>query len=291
MEAIGLGRWNETVAQWHQNTSQDLDCPLTPREDRVDHFDYLDQFEPWDAADLRSLERASGKRQREDDKAFLNKWGIPSQISEAIMSGASSSVDANMNAAMDTNKENKRPRNGGDIQKQREEMMKTATTGFERFVMDHFFKAEDSKEEILQTIQNTNNHIKAVESTLQKHDDRANKMEERMNKFEEALRQVHNGSGAGSDVSRTTAGGGIGVGGPPGLSPSSRFQDFKPTYIELKGWVTNWSDHGARAEQLLTWSDCQKLIDNCLERCNQLEKDAVDRETTELINSGRYMFG
>ncbi len=112
-----------------------------------------------------------------------------------------------------------------------------------------------------------------------------------MNKFEEALRQARNGSGAGSDVSRSTAGGGSGGGGPPGLSFSSRFQDFTPTYIELKGWVTNWSDHGARAEQLLTWSDCQKLIDNCLERCNQLEKDAVDREATERINSGRYMFG
>eukprot|EP00959_Pyramimonas_sp_CCMP1952_P268116 5606022-Pyramimonas_sp.AAC.1 len=30
---------------------------------------------------------------------------------------------------------------------------------------------------------------------------------------------------------------------------------FTPTYIELKGWVTNWNDRTARSEQMPMWSD------------------------------------
>jgi len=67
---------------------------------------------------------------------------------------------------------------------------------------------------------------------------------------------------------------------------------FSPTYVELKGWVTNWSDRDRRSQEMLMWEDVKVLIDNITNHClSEDDRVHVCVDGTERINAGRYMFG
>jgi len=87
LQSIGLGRLGETADGWLRNTSQDLDRPLTQIQEGG--FSYCDQFVPFSHEDLLALDRAAAKRQREDDIAFLNKWGLSETFLDETMVTAS----------------------------------------------------------------------------------------------------------------------------------------------------------------------------------------------------------
>eukprot|EP00959_Pyramimonas_sp_CCMP1952_P132927 2779163-Pyramimonas_sp.AAC.1 len=66
---------------------------------------------------------------------------------------------------------------------------------------------------------------------------------------------------------------------------------FTPTYIELKGWVTNWNDRTARSEQMLMWSDFRQLADNVIKILGEDDAAYICPDATGRVNAGRYMFG
>eukprot|EP00959_Pyramimonas_sp_CCMP1952_P075863 1585757-Pyramimonas_sp.AAC.2 len=67
---------------------------------------------------------------------------------------------------------------------------------------------------------------------------------------------------------------------------------FSPSYIELKGWVTDWNDRDRRSQEMLMWDDVKVIIGIITTHClSEDDRVHVCVDGAERINAGRYMFG
>eukprot|EP00959_Pyramimonas_sp_CCMP1952_P187227 3914914-Pyramimonas_sp.AAC.1 len=84
-----------------------------------------------------------------------------------------------------------------------------------------------------------------------------------------------------STTSGPSSGGAPVASSRPGSAVSQSF--FTPTYIVLKGWVTDWNDRTVRSEQMLMWSDCKQIVDNVIKILGEDDATYICPDATERI--------
>eukprot|EP00959_Pyramimonas_sp_CCMP1952_P408454 8560457-Pyramimonas_sp.AAC.1 len=66
---------------------------------------------------------------------------------------------------------------------------------------------------------------------------------------------------------------------------------WKPEFLEIKGWVKNWSNPKKRSEEMLGQKDLQTLVSNMVDALPEDTKMCVDKDRTIRLNAGRTLYG
>ena len=84
----------------------------------------------------------------------------------------------------------------------------------------------------------------------------------------------------------------LGTSTRPGTSFTSTSRgtnDWKPGYVELKGWVTDWSSPASRANQSITTDQLEQLFEAAIGVLPQHLKSIVCGEKSRKMNAGRML--
>eukprot|EP00959_Pyramimonas_sp_CCMP1952_P049170 1027066-Pyramimonas_sp.AAC.1 len=100
---------------------------------------------------------------------------------------------------------------------------------------------------------------------------------------------VNTSQNSASTTSGPSSGGAPGPPSRPGSVANSSY--FTPSYIELKGWVTNWNVRTNRSEQMLMWSDSKQIVENVTKSLGEDAATYICPDASERVNAGRFMFG
>ena len=173
---------------------------------------------------------------------------------------------------------------GPDVEARRAQTLAQFTDPFQRMMIEGMYKQEDVGDDIRETVEATKSDIKRMDGVLAEHTTRMDETDKRMDELEKTLKTLQNGSA----ISTFSAGSGPPDGGGGGSGGRTQ---FSPTYIEIKGWVTDWANHQNRCAQMLTFDDAMILLNNISKVIAPDDQAFLSKEGTERINSGRYMFG
>ena len=125
-------------------------------------FSFSEQYHPWDRADLEAIERASSKRQREEDITWLQKYGLDEDIFEVM-----AAVDAQMGEET-ANTQNTRARSQ-EMMDQRKQALDNEPDAFKTMMMKHVWDTEESNENLKVVMETTRADIKKIDGTLKDH--------------------------------------------------------------------------------------------------------------------------
>ena len=259
-----------------------------PGESLSQAFDYLSQYYPWNKADLGVIEAASTKRRRDEDGLWLARYGLDPDVWEAMAAASDRMTDESRA---------KRARSE-EIQQEREALLAKEQDPFKQMMMKHVWKTEDSHADLISITEASRKDVGRIDVTLKQHGERMDRFEAKTELLEKQLQQIREGSGAGSTSTTASGAGGGGGGGPPGGGGGGGYSRgsnsyFNPSYVEMKGWVTDWNDQILRGSQMLPWADVEQLIKNLLETLpvDDEIRSKYDEAKTIRLNGGRYMFG
>jgi len=187
---------------------------------------------------------------------------------------------------------NKRARSQEEMD-QRKQALDNEPDAFKKMMMQHVWNTEESNETLKAVMETTKTDIKKIDGTLKDHSERMNRSDARADLMEQQIKKLV----AGSSMASTSGGTGDNNGGGssnvrsnlnPGQSGPSI---FTPSFVEIKGWVTDWSHQANRTAQMIPWADAYQLIQNLVGTLAKADADQVDLTKTERLNGGRYMYG
>eukprot|EP00959_Pyramimonas_sp_CCMP1952_P302791 6335299-Pyramimonas_sp.AAC.1 len=123
---------------------------------------------------------------------------------------------------------------------------------------------DDNTERIQDAIGVQGIRIDNVQAQVQKQGVSTSSLEAKRDQLETIVQGLQGQVRAGSVASDAST--------RPGITRAGGYQApggtyFSPSYIDLKGWVTDWGDRDRRSQAMLMWDDVKVLIDNITTRC------------------------
>ena len=227
------------------------------------------------------IEEASRKRQREDDISWLERYGLTQGVMAALPEAVMKPEDEDG----DPSGERKKARISEE--EQRKTFINQEANPSIQMLLRLGFEGKDKMEEMEQSqsalSKKVDDHKKEQDAKIE-----ANKKEQD-DKIAELQRLI---------LQHQT------VGVPPGLDASSDTvsltsastaamarKTWRPQYIEIKGWVSNWKCPKTRSAQMILYADLQQILNNMVGICKPEDRRLVDTERTIRLNSGRTLYG
>jgi len=259
-----------------------IDASIDPTES-VDLDNHLKGTETEDPA----VQAASRKRTLQDDHDWCQRWGAHLSQLHRVASHITTAVP---DVIMGDDRRVKRRAQATALEAKREACEKSMASFSEACKADdapHYFGKLGDALSALASLQSENmiglkQEITEVKDDIGSLRADSDKQDTKLDRLEEDIASIKAGTSA--STAAPSAGGASSVGGA-GVQ-----RQWNPSYIELRGWVTDASSAMSRSETQITDLDCQRLIRNLLDLLGEEGRAKVDDVGTLRVNGNQPMF-
>lgn len=260
----------------YENRSQSLQLSQEASVEGAEHTDQCENYysELLDPEKLL-IEEASRKRIREEDIAWLARYGLTQGIidhpfSEEMATGCEEQADGKKRKV--------------DEEEQRQKLMEGEQSESLKMLLKLGFEGKEEMKDLKRNQIELGKSVTKVEQTVE-----ANKKEQddRIEKLEKLILE-HRTVGAPPGLDNLSDAGSLGT--DFSATVLAR-KSWRPQYIEVKGWVSNWKCPAARSSQMIMYADLQKILDNMTGTLKPEDRNMVCVDRTNRLNAGRTLFG
>jgi len=230
--------------------------------------------------------RASKRRQCEEDEVFCAQWGFPYLGIQETMLGLppAGAVTAKSDVTMPQQSEGStaKKRQIEVEQNGREAIINSEENKNIQALLKMGFSTHDTVGELKTSLAAQGERIETVETAIKAQGDRIDLQNNKISLLEQMV-QSRAGSADGSSPEGRLS-------GDTTAADLARRQ-WKPQYIELKGWVKDWRNVQLRNDQMIVYKDVSVLLKNVYAMLSPDDQSFIDADRTDRLNGGRTMYG